>query len=253
MPIPDTPDEKQFATASKILLDDNTSAASKYRQLTAGNTSFLFFLLYELVSFLLVAMPGALGLWLRRKLLAPFFGSCGTGVVIGKHCALRHPRKLFIGDHVVIDDFCVLDARGTGNDGLRIGDRSIINRGTQLVSKGGDIAIGAGCALGSRSNMVSWSGIRIDDDVSIAAECLVSAGTYAIDQMSLPRSERKAVTNGPIRICSHAWIASRVTILDAVCIGEDSVVSAGAVVRSNVPPRSLAHGNPAQVVFTMRE
>ena len=39
-------------------------------------------------------------------------GSCGRNVVFGQNVVLRHPHKIHIGDNVVIDDNCLLDAKG---------------------------------------------------------------------------------------------------------------------------------------------
>lgn len=246
-------DATRLSTASRVILEEGGSAASKYRSLTAGDTSFAFFALFELACFFLGGIPGALGLLIRRKIFPRFLGSCGARPVIGRNCVLRHPRKIHLGDDVVLDDYCLVDARGTGEGGMRLGDRTIVNRYTQIVSKGGDVAIGSDSSIGGASIIVSWSGVSIGNGVSIAAECIVSAGTYPLDQMSLPRDQRAAKSAGPIQIGDHSWIATRVTILDAVSIGSDSVVSAGAVVHRSVPPNSVAHGNPAKVVFTLRD
>ena len=59
-------------------------------------------------------------------------------------------------------------------------------------------------------------------------------------------------STGPIILEEDVWIATRVTILDGVRIGKGSIVAAGSVVSGDIPPLSLAHGNPAKVVFTRR-
>ena len=46
----------------------------------------------------------------------------GRNVVFGVNVTLRHPHKIAIGDNVVIDDSCCLDAKGTDNKGITIGD-----------------------------------------------------------------------------------------------------------------------------------
>jgi acetyltransferase-like isoleucine patch superfamily enzyme len=47
---------------------------------------------------------------------------CGRNVVFGQNVVLRHPHKIHIGRDVVIDDNCLLDAKGETNRGIRIGD-----------------------------------------------------------------------------------------------------------------------------------
>lgn len=52
----------------------------------------------------------------------------------------------------------------------------------------------------------------------------------------------------PIVVHKNAWIAVNVTVLPGVEIGEGAIVSAGSVVSSDVPPLTVAQGNPAKVV-----
>ena len=64
-----------------------------------------------------------------------------------------------------------------------------------------------------------------------------------------PISEQPASVKGPIIIERNVWIATRVTILDGVTIGHDSIISAGSVVSTDIPSQSVAHGNPAKVIL----
>src|SRR3546814_9537878 len=61
--------------------------------------------------------------------------------------------------------------------------------------------------------------------------------------------QRRAVTIGkPIIIERNVWIATGATTIGGVTIGANSVVAAGSVLTRDVPPNSLAAGNPARVV-----
>lgn len=51
-----------------------------------------------------------------------------------------------------------------------------------------------------------------------------------------------------IVIQKNSYIGGNSVIRYGVCIGENSVVAAGSVVISNIPPNSLAAGNPAIVI-----
>jgi acetyltransferase-like isoleucine patch superfamily enzyme len=65
----------------------------------------------------------------------------------------------------------------------------------------------------------------------------------------LEPSQRRAVTIGkPIVIEKGVWIASGATIIGGVTVGENSVVAVGSVVTKDVPPNTLAGGNPARVI-----
>jgi acetyltransferase-like isoleucine patch superfamily enzyme len=53
----------------------------------------------------------------------------------------------------------------------------------------------------------------------------------------------------PVRICRDAWIGNGSHIMKGVTIGEGAIVGANSVVITDVPPYSLALGNPAEVYF----
>lgn len=57
----------------------------------------------------------------------------------------------------------------------------------------------------------------------------------------------------PIVIEHDCWIASNVVICGGVRIGHGSVIGAGSVVTRDIPPHSLAAGNPARVIRPITE
>lgn len=52
----------------------------------------------------------------------------------------------------------------------------------------------------------------------------------------------------PITIGNDVWVGGNATILPGVTIGDRCVIGAGSVVTKDVPPDSLAVGNPAKVI-----
>ena len=104
----------------------------KYRDLVVGDRGMFGLLKYELIIGLSSWTPGALGLWLRSKLYPLLLGHVGRSVTFGRGVVLRHPKKIFIADNVVVDDYCVLDAKGRDNRGIFIGDGVYIGRNTIL-------------------------------------------------------------------------------------------------------------------------
>ena len=53
----------------------------------------------------------------------------------------------------------------------------------------------------------------------------------------------------PLRICKNAWIGNGSVILKGVTIGEGAIIGVNSVVATDIPPYSVAMGNPARVVF----
>ena len=72
--------------------------------------------------------PGGPGSW------SGLLGACGRNVVFGQHVVLRHPHKIRIGDDVVIDDHCLLDAKGESNGGIAIGRAHLVSHATLEVA-----------------------------------------------------------------------------------------------------------------------
>ena len=57
----------------------------------------------------------------------------------------------------------------------------------------------------------------------------------------------------PITVGSNCWFGSNVTVCGGVTIGEGCVIGAGSVVTKDIPPHSLAVGNPCRVLREITE
>ena len=57
----------------------------------------------------------------------------------------------------------------------------------------------------------------------------------------------------PITIKDNCWLASNVVVCGGVTIGEGCVIGAGSVVTKDIPPYSLAVGNPCRVIRKITE
>jgi galactoside O-acetyltransferase len=146
--------------------------------------------------------------------------------------------------------------RAAGNR-LQIGDESIVHANITFEDRGGDIRIGDRSFVGL-ANLTCYRGISIGDDV------LVSWGVTVVDhdshnlnwelrksdvrEWARGRKDWSNVPHAPVVIADKAWIGFNVTVLKGVTIGEGAVVAACAVVTKDIPPYSLAAGNPAQVI-----
>jgi acetyltransferase-like isoleucine patch superfamily enzyme len=59
---------------------------------------------------------------------------------------------------------------------------------------------------------------------------------------------RQKVTTAPIVVEDECWIGANAVVTAGVTVGKHSIVAAGAVVTKNIPPYSVAVGNPARVI-----
>ena len=57
----------------------------------------------------------------------------------------------------------------------------------------------------------------------------------------------------PITIENDCWLAANVVVCGGVTVGRGSVIGAGSVVTRDIPPHSLAAGNPCRVIRELTE
>jgi len=126
--------------------------------------------------------------------------------------------ELILGDSVTFYGGVSLLMTGPGAS-LRIGDNSYLNRRSEIVCRE-LVSIGSNCAI-------SWDVLITDNDHHWLTD---------------------AAFNAPVLIGDKVWIGARATILKGVAIGDGAVVAAGSVVTTQVPPRAVVAGNPAEVI-----
>ena len=225
------------------------SAREKYSALVVGRPGWGALLHYEIVQLLGQHVPGALGLAMRRTLFPSLLGRCGRNVVFGQNVVLRHPHKIRIGDNVVIDDNCLLDAKGDANHGITIGSGVFVGRNSILSCKNGDIELAGGVNIGFNCEVFSASRVTIGRDTLLAAYCYVIGGDHDFSDPAAAVLAQGRTSDG-VAIGAGAWLGAGAKILDGVTIGEGAVIGAGAVVRESIPASAIAVGIPARVVST---
>jgi acetyltransferase-like isoleucine patch superfamily enzyme len=238
---------REIPRAQDQLFNQPGSAASKYSALVVGRPGWLALLKYELVVAVSQAVPGALGLLLRKLLYPLLLKSCGRNVTFGQNVVLRHPHKIAIGDDVVIDDHCLLDAKGTTNTGITIGSGVFIGRGSILSSKNGDIVLGERANVGFYCEIFSASHVTVGSDALIAAYAYLVGGDHRVSDRERAVLDQGRKSEG-IGIGSGAWIGAGAVVLDGVTVGARAIVGANAVVRADVPDGGTAVGVPARLV-----
>ena len=230
------------------LLERESSRAAQYRDVVVGTESgWLGLLYYEVVTALLAGAPGALGLALRGTLYRPLFRQLGRGVVLGRGIVLRHPRRIEIADRALVDDDCMLDARGSP-EGVTIGEGALLSRGVILSCKDGPITVGSRANLGWRCVVSSVGGVVIEEEVLFAGGCYVGGGRYRLDDRARSIASQGSFSKGPVHVGRGSWIGAHAVILDGVRVGDGAVVAAGAVVADEVPPFTIVAGVPARVI-----
>lgn len=224
-----------------------------YRALMYGDLGLGKIIWAEILYTLIGGLGGAAGLFLRAQLYPTLFQSCGRKVVFGKNVTLRHPHKIVLGDGVVLDDHCVVDAKGADNQGIILRERVYVGRNTILYCKNGDIEIGENVSFSA--NCIVFSSNRLvmkKNSVVAAFAYLLSGGAYDLDDPTPLALQKGTCTQGPLEIGEDCWIGAGVKVLDGASLGDHCVIGAGAVVNKPIPANSVAVGVPARVVKTRK-
>jgi acetyltransferase-like isoleucine patch superfamily enzyme len=233
--------------AQDQLFNTRLSARDKYASLVVGRTGWGPLLKHEFVVLVAQAMPGALGFLLRSALYPLLLGACGRNVIFGQNMVLRHPHKVRIGDDVVLDDNCLIDAKGESNQGITIGNGVFIGRNTILSCKNGDIVIEEGANIGFNCEIFSASRVTVGRDTLLAAYCYLIGGDHDFSDPSQPVLAQGRKSAG-ITLGAGAWVGAGAKVLDGVTIGDRAIVGAAALVRGHVPAGAVAAGVPAKIV-----
>ncbi len=158
-------------------------------------------------------------------------------IAFGEGVIIRAPERLSAGERCFIDTRAYLSCGG----GEWNGDRGYIRLGRNAE-------IGPYC--------VFWGagGITIGDNVHIGAGVYITAHeAHHVDPRNIDPMRRLDFTFEPVVIEDHVIICSGSNIIPGVRIGHHSMIGAGAVVISDIPPYSLAVGVPAKVVKSWDE
>lgn len=158
------------------------------------------------------------------------------------HGNLQLGQNVFIGDRVVIFE-------ASDGGAVKIGKGVYINQDCIIeTGQGGSITIGEETSIQPRCQFSVYKGnIAIGRGVQIAPNCAF----YPYDHEFKPGEliKRQGLkSRGGIVISDDAWLGVGVLVLDGARIGAGAVISAGSVVKSEIPEGAIAVGAPARVL-----
>jgi galactoside O-acetyltransferase len=143
------------------------------------------------------------------------------------------------------------------NDNLDIQENHKIDRGAEILHEN-LFKIGANFILGENVILDAGesNGVYIGNFVGIARNSFLRAANHKFDSIEIPwmlqGHEAKELEYNSrkysIVIEDDVWIGAHCIILSGAHIGKGSVISAGSVVASVIPPYSIVAGNPARVI-----
>lgn len=192
----------------------------------------------------LLGMHVVVGYPIRKKIQAFRFSRSFTiekfdrasdGARIGRNCILRSGTIVYeaatLGDNVETGHNALI------REGSTIGDRTRIGSGSQL-----DGAVRVGRDVAIQSNIYLPHLTVVEDDVFLGPNVVVTNDPYP------PSKRRVGVT-----IEKGAAIGANACIVVPARVGTGSIVGAGAVVTTDVPPNMVVIGAPAKPYITRKE
>ncbi len=157
------------------------------------------------------------------------FKKLGENVLISKVASIYGASRISIGDHVRIDDFCVLSTGDVGS-----------------ITFGNYIHIAAFCSImgNGEIRMDNYSGLS--SRVSIYSSSDDYSGNFMTNP-TVPKAYTN-VTSGLVHLKKHVIVGAGSIILPNVIIGEGSAIGALSLVNKNVEDFMIVAGNPAKPI-----
>jgi len=128
-----------------------------------------------------------------------------------------------------------------------------------------------GCEIGDETKIGAF--VEIQKNASVGKRCKISSHTFICEGVTIEDNvfighgvmfvndsyPRATAANGGLQteadwkvektiVKKGASVGSGATILANLCVGENAIVGAGAVVTKDVPPNTIVAGNPAKVL-----
>lgn len=167
------------------------------------------------------------------------FASARNLCVLGHPLMIRGGKDIFLGDSVTLGKDCRLE--------------TTTQYRTQVFTP--RLTVGNHCVIQTLCHIGCINEVRIGDYVTIAERTLIidhHHGDTSPEETSLPPRHRKLISRGSIVIGDCVAIGENCIIMPGVTIGDHSQIGGGSVVTHNIPPYSVAVGNPARVIKTIK-
>jgi acetyltransferase-like isoleucine patch superfamily enzyme len=142
----------------------------------------------------------------------------------------------------------------SGHARIRIGDDVYISGSLSIASgrmlDNPELSIGNNVFLGHGTTIKASRRVVIEDGVLVAQGCYIAdSDDHPLDRKSRMEGAPALVEKiKPVHIGRGAWLGRGCYVLKGVTIGEGAVIGAASVVTTDVPPFSVAVGNPARVI-----
>lgn len=196
-----------------------------------------------------------LTLFLYPYVLAKFISKCGNFIASRRFC--------YISQNVSAKIHLELPFYISGHKYIRCGNFSS-RAGLRLEcwdayageTYSPSLVIGENVCFNFRCHVGVINKVVIGNNVLIGSNVLITDHAHGYSDASdidMPPYQRLLYSKGPVIIEDNVWIGENVSILPNVTIGHNSVIGANSVVTKDLPPYSVAVGNPVKILKTLKD
>lgn len=130
---------------------------------------------------------------------------------------------------------------------IRIGRRVLIGCGVIIDAQTGSIEIGDHVSLNDYTVLLGHGGIRIGNDVRVAAHVVVASFDHRVALLDEP-IRKQPLVKMPITIEDNVWIGAGAKILGGSHIAPGCVIGANAVLKGPTVANGIYVGVPARLL-----
>ena len=169
-------------------------------------------------------------LWIQLE-----FGKVGRNVYIGKIDLLKGAQYISLADNVSISERCIIEVYDSYHE----------QKFAPILT------IGTNSHIGDGGHITCINRVQIGNNVLMGRKIFITDNAHGASERDLldtAPNKRPLTSKGPVIIEDNVWIGEMVCIMPGVRIGKSSIIGANAVVTKDIPPYSVAAGNPARIV-----
>lgn len=132
------------------------------------------------------------------------------------------------------------------NDFVTIGENTLITINDRRNSEI-KLTIGNNVYVGRDNFFSVGKSLLISDYCIFGNKCSFICSDHIFDNPMIPYSQSGASADKTIKIGVNCWLGYNVSVVGDVSIGHGSIIGANSLVLHNIPPFSIAFGNPCVV------
>ena len=156
------------------------------------------------------------------------FAGVGQSVMVSRRASFHGIERIVLGDHLRIDDFCIVSAGGGG------------------------VQFGRSIHLGAYSAIIGGGRVVLEDFANISSRVTIysSNDDYSGATMTGPMvpAEYTNIRRAPVRIGRHVIIGSGSVLLPGIDVGDGAAIGALSLVKGDCEPFGIYAGTPARRV-----